>query len=101
MWRFMEVARLGQLADQQRSFVQQAAAQVPWSFFDLQIDSRADQRRVKALTHFETTLPRGDSNLAQQIFVENYVLSLMLYRRVCDQCPKLDVAIANAVGPLA
>jgi len=25
----------------------------------------------------------------------------MLYRRVYDHCPKLDVAIANVVGPLA
>ncbi len=32
---------------------------------------------------------------------ENYILSLMLYSRVCDQCPKFDVAIANVVGPLA
>lgn len=27
--------------------------------------------------------------------------SPMLYRRVYDHCPKLDVAIANVVGPLA
>ena len=32
---------------------------------------------------------------------ENYMLSLMLHRRVCHQCPKLDVAIPNVVGPLA
>ena len=32
---------------------------------------------------------------------ENYMLSLMLYRRVCHQCPTLDVAIANVVGPPA
>jgi hypothetical protein len=32
---------------------------------------------------------------------ENYTLSLMFYRRVCDQRPKLDVAIANVVGPPA
>ena len=32
---------------------------------------------------------------------ENYILSLMLNRRVCHQCPTLDVAIANAVGPPA
>lgn len=32
---------------------------------------------------------------------ENYVLSLMRCRRACDQCPKLDVAIANVAGLLA
>jgi hypothetical protein len=32
---------------------------------------------------------------------EHYILSLMLYRRVYDQFPKLDVAIADVVGPLA
>lgn len=32
---------------------------------------------------------------------EHYILSLMLYRRVCDQRPKLDVAIADVVGPPA
>lgn len=32
---------------------------------------------------------------------KNYILSLMLYKRLCDQCPKLDDAIANRVGPMA
>jgi hypothetical protein len=101
MRRFRGVARRGQLAGPQRSFVQQADAQVPWSFFDLEIDSRPRQRRVNALTHFETTLPRGDSNRGQPTFVENYILSRMLHKRPWDQCPKLDVAIANVVGPPA
>jgi len=32
---------------------------------------------------------------------ERYMLSLMLYRRVYDHCPKLGVAIADVVRPLA
>jgi hypothetical protein len=40
-------------------------------------------------------MPRGKTATQDH---ENYVLSLTLYRRVCDQCPKLDVAIANVVA---
>jgi hypothetical protein len=43
-------------------------------------------------------MPRG--NAARQDH-ENYTQSLMPYRRACDKRAKLDVAIANVVGPLA
>lgn len=43
-------------------------------------------------------IPRGKT--AGQCH-ENYILSLMLYQRLCDRCPKLHVAIADHVGPLA
>jgi len=43
-------------------------------------------------------MPRGKTASREH---ENYTQSLMPYRRACDPRPKLDVAIANALGPLA
>jgi type I restriction enzyme M protein len=55
-------------------------------------------RRHEVLPWRATNMLRGKT--ARQDH-ENYTLSLMFYRRVCDQRPKLDVAIANVVGPPA
>ena len=32
---------------------------------------------------------------------KNYILSLMLSKSLCDQCPKLESTMADHVGPLA
>lgn len=59
---------------------------------------RLTLQRHEVLRWRATRMPRG--NTARQGH-ENYTQSLMPYRRACDQRPKLDVAIANVVGPLA
>lgn len=91
----------------ERSFVQQAAAQIPWfhncllldrisdpatrqwyieatrregwsrNILAMQIESRVHKRQGKALTNFKTTLPPGDSDLAQQIFKDPYLFDFL------------------------
>jgi hypothetical protein len=59
---------------------------------------RFNLQRRKAHCWRAANMPRGESATQDR---EHYILSLMLYRRACDRCPKLDVAIANVVGPPA
>ncbi len=90
-----------------RSFVQQAAARIPWfhncllldrirdradrewyikatyeegwsrNILAMQIESRAHQRQGKASTNFAATLPPGDSDLAAQVFKDPYLFDFL------------------------
>lgn len=90
-----------------REFVQQAAAQIPWtqnclildrlddagtrawyvratrengwsrSILGLQIDQRAHERAGKALSNFDRTLPPGDSDLVAQVFKDPYLFDFL------------------------
>ncbi len=89
------------------SFVQQAAAQIPWfhncllldrladatsrawyiqstiregwsrDILALQIDGRAHQRQGKAITNFPDTLPPAESDLAAQVFKDPYLFDFL------------------------
>ena len=91
----------------ERSFVQQAAAQIPWfhncllldrvadaatrawyidatvrkgwsrSTLALQIDGRAHERQGKAITNFRETLPPVESDLAAQVFKDPYLFDFL------------------------
>ena len=91
----------------ERSFVQQAAAQIPWfhncllldrvadaaarawyidatvregwprSTLALQIDGRAHERQAKAITNFRETLPPVESDLAAQVFKDPYLFDFL------------------------
>lgn len=90
-----------------RSFVQQAAAQIPWfhncvlldrvtsaatrvwyiqstiregwsrNILALQIDGRAHKRQGKAITNFRDTLPPAESDLAAQVFKDPYLFDFL------------------------
>lgn len=91
----------------ERTFVQEALAQIPWyhhiallekcrtpeerlwyarqseeqgwshNILSLQIDGRAHERQGKALTNFKATLPPADSDLAQQVFKDPYLFDFL------------------------
>ena len=91
----------------ERSFVQQAAAQIPWfhncllldrvadaatrawyidatigegwsrNILALQIDGRAHERQGKAITNFRDTLPPAESDLAAQVFKDPYLFDFL------------------------
>ena len=90
-----------------RSFVQQAVAQIPWSHnvillnklqdartrvwyarqareqgwsrnvLALQIEARLHERQGRAVTNFAATLPPGDSDLAAQVFKDPYLFDFL------------------------
>ena len=90
-----------------RSFVQQAVAQIPWSHnvvllnklkdartrvwyarkareqgwsrnvLALQIETRLHKRQGRAVTNFPATLPPGDSDLAAQVFKDPYLFDFL------------------------
>ncbi len=90
-----------------RSFVQQAAAQIPWfhncllldrvadaatrvwyieaairegwsrNILALQIDGRAHERQGQAITNFRDTLPPAESDLAAQVFKDPYLFDFL------------------------
>lgn len=90
-----------------RTFVQQAAAQIPWahscmlldrlddpatrawytrqtlalgwsrSILAIQLEGRAHERQGKALSNFKDTLPPADSDLAAQIFKDPYLFDFL------------------------
>lgn len=91
----------------EREFVQQLAAQIPWShncvlldriaepitrswyirqvlehgwsrsILALQIEGRAHERHGKAITNFKATLPPTDSDLAEQVFKDPYLFDFL------------------------
>lgn len=90
-----------------REFVQQAAAQIPWtqncvildrlddpatrawyvqatrengwsrSILGLQIEQRAHERAGKAISNFDRVLPPGDSDLVAQVFKDPYLFDFL------------------------
>lgn len=77
---YHHIALLEKLDDPaDRLWYARQASENGWShnILVLQIESGAHTRQGKALTNFETALPPGDSDLAQQVFKDPYLFDFL------------------------